>query len=619
MNNDNIVIQVLGKIGLKFIEEGYSETRTFKYLDWVKVDNDSYFMKKIECTGIPVTNTTYWEKFIHNPKKGTDYWTDEEIQAVVNQINSTTEAGQAAARANEAAEAAEKTTSDLTNLVNNFDSVRIEEGISQYFAMTPDYKVYTVKFPKWATSNSSQGEKLDDNVGKYLKCATDTIAEETNYGPAFDTYDVNANVDNEGLIHITAVKGMPEFEDTGKNDVFVLLRTYWEKIWEDENYWYYSRTYMPKEGYTICSQALNPDGSWRNYFLIAKYMGAKIDGTWYSSKGLAPTRKQASYNNCVNQMHVKGTYYSGTLLADIKHIMTTIWLKFATLNSQSVMAGNTSNGNQYKIALAESNVRRVVLTTGQANNIDILSCVSIGDAGENPTMDRNYDYFHNICDDVRVIDKEVVDDEHTALILDVEENFSTTETTYVSTMHERSGYSDLIKGRNGSPVSLTNGKHGNVIDGIEWSVGGYEVVGNSFMDINTENNTQRDVYICNDASLLTTNVSTAKTTYKKSQHKMTVTAVGSWQYITEIMLDFINGAAIITKSGQSGSGSSTGFADGLYFDAGTSGQREFLGFGALGNGSNAGASCVRADDGLGTAYWSILARLSIGALYQRVN
>lgn len=126
MSNDEKVVQVLGKVGLKFIEEGYSASRTFKYLDWIKVDNDSYFMKKNECKGIPVTNTEYWEKFIHNPKKGTDYWTAEEIQAVINQINSTTEAGEAATRANAAAEAAEDATDDLTNLLNKWDSDKIE-------------------------------------------------------------------------------------------------------------------------------------------------------------------------------------------------------------------------------------------------------------------------------------------------------------------------------------------------------------------------------------------------------------------------------------------------------------------------------------------------------------
>ena len=79
-------------------------------------------------------------------------------------------------------------------------------------------------------------------------------------------------------------------------------------------------------------------------------------------------------------------------------------------------------------------------------------------------------------------------------------------------------------------------------------------------------------------------------------------------------MDIHNGAFTISKSGESGSGSASGFADGLYIDGGSSGQREFLFFGSLGGGSGAGLSCLNALYSLSHAGWGILSRLSINGV-----
>lgn len=60
---------------------------------------------------------------------------------------------------------------------------------------------------------------------------------------------------------------------------------------------------------------------------------------------------------------------------------------------------------------------------------------------------------------------------------------------------------------------LTNGKFPIVIQGIECMVGGCETYGNAFMDI-VDATGKREVYIQNDASLLTTNITTAKSTIR---------------------------------------------------------------------------------------------------------
>lgn len=514
-----------------------------------------------------------------------------------------------------------KNTLDVSNL--KADS--IEQAIKNYFAITPDDGIYTIRFPKWETSHSCECEKLDKNADKFLNLATDTKYEETNYGPAFDTIDCNAYVDENGIRHITALKGMSDFKDTGKVDVFVLGRTYYQKMWEDDEYIYYSRTYMPKEGYTVTPMSINKDGSISPYWLIAKYVAGEIaddNGTHklYSSKGLLPAHyftnplgdeevsDSISYEGCINIFKRRGKYYSAAPSFEYLHILTTIWLKLGTRNSQSVLAGNTINSYQYKVAVAEENVSRVILTTVQANNIDLHSYISVGDPAEKTDRDRRHGYMHNIALDCEVIGKEEIDNEHVALILN-HTPFTTTETSYISTMHEKSGYSDYVLGRNGSRISNTNGKHGAVLDGIECFVGGYEVVGNAVVDIDTETG-NRVIYTTNDVTKLKSAIAIVKSTYKKILYEIPSTS-GGWKYITKVDIDLENGIAVPTSAGETGGGSGTGFADGLITDASTSGQRELLLLGHLASGAPAGVSVCRVHDWLGGASWNFLARPSI--------
>lgn len=144
-------------------------------------------------------------------------------------------------------------------------------------------------------------------------------------------------------------------------------------------------------------------------------------------------------------------------------------------------------------------------------------------------------------------------------------------------------------------------------------VGGYEVCSNAIMDIVNADGT-REIYLTNDATKLTSNVTTVKNSYTKLDTSIKASKTEAWNYITEMVIDIRNGAFTISKSGESGSGSASGFADGLYIDGGSSGQREFLFFGALWGGSSAGLSCLCASYSLSSAWWSILSRLSINGV-----
>lgn len=537
-----------------------------------------------------------------------------------------------------------KTNTALKTLEDAVESAR--EKYSQHFfenafALQRTGKVYTVKFPLWKTSHLSEGEKLDDNAGLVLEPSTKTIRGRNDYKdiPLFKTYDVNAYVDDDGVRHVTAIKGDRNFKDTGKNDVFVMGMSYYEKYWEDGQYWYYSRTDVPKNGYKIARECINKDGSIQPYGLYSKYVTGFIEGKPYSSKGLKPARYYASsteddistdnsYNGMIGYIPRKGKYYCGGMACEYKYILTSFYLKYASSNSEPIMAGCSAYNFQYIASIQSSdNNTYFPVTKSQANSIVVGAYVSVGyPYGKRTNTDRTYSSMHRYADDVKVLKKESLDDNNVAIYLDIETPFNTMPVAlsdgtngdvYITSMHWRSGFSDDVLDRDGCPCNekseLKSMIYPIVIQGIECMVGGYEVYGNAIMDI-VDASGKREVYVTNDATKLTTNVSKIKETYSKSKYSINGKKLNSWNYITKIDFDFDNGVFVQSSTGEEGSSTSTGFADGVYFDAASSGQREFLGFGTLWYRSNAGLSCLGAGYSLSDANWYCLGRISINGV-----
>lgn len=538
-----------------------------------------------------------------------------------------------------------KTNTALKTLEDAVESAR--EKYSQHFfenafALQRTGKVYTVKFPLWKTSHLAEGEKLDDNAGLVLEPSTKTIRGRNDYKdiPLFKTYDVNAYVDDDGVRHVTAIKGDKNFKDTGKTDVFVMQMSYFEKTWADDQYWYYSRTDMPKEGYTVARECINRDGTVQPYTLTAKYPTSFIDDKPYSTKGQAPARycsnpneKVKSYNNSyyglIEYCKKKGKFYSGGLMSEYKSILTSQWVMLGTTAPKTKIWGLATWWGEHTASIqsAEKHTYFPIKKT-DADNYPVGCSVSVGYKylnSDTATLERSRAEAHAYANDVKVLRKEPIDDNNVAIYLDVKEPFNTmpvnlsdtvSSEIYILPMHWQTGYSDDVLGRCGCPCDdksgLTSGRYPMVWQGVELMVGGYETFGNALMDI-VDLNT-RDVYLTNDATLLTKDDTTAKATYKKLPYQMSVTNNSKWNYVTEIKLDLENGAFVQTQSGQDGSSNATGFGDAIYFDGATSGTREFLLLGGLGYGSSAGLAFCIGSAWLGNALWDVLARLSVNAV-----
>lgn len=493
----------------------------------------------------------------------------------------------------------------------------IENALSNFFALRRTGKVYTTRIYKYDTSTSPTGVKMNDNEGLVRKPSTNTVIGQDDYREigVFMHFPCNFTVDNKGFNHVTALQGQPDFKKTGKVDVGEVTMSAWVGITDNPEYVDYHYSDSPNEalGLRPMGESINPDGTISPFMIHGKYGAGDIDGVPYSSAGLILANgsqkggKPVSYTGLIAYMRKKGSMYVGTTNWDLFYKQLMMIILYATTNSRSVMAGCNSYSMQEMAAVAETGVTRVILPKAKANNYIVGSYVSVGDIGSNTNKDRYYAYMHNLAYDVKILKIEPVDDTNSAIYLDTEP-FNTTLTTCISTMPWRTGSTDSVLGSDGSPFSNTDNKNPFKIQGIETGYGAYEVLSNVFMDIVTDEDgtPKRDVYICMDASLLTTDMNAAKTRYKKVAAQVTYTAA-SWKYISKCFVDPALGIMVPTETK---AGSTTGFCNGLYTDSGTSGQREWRSLGRLSSGTIYGLWILYANGGVGDANWYIVSGVS---------
>lgn len=493
----------------------------------------------------------------------------------------------------------------------------IENALSNFFALRRTGKVYTTRIYKYDTSTSPTGVKLNDNEGLVRKPSTNTAIGQDDYREIglFMHFPCNFIVDDNGFIHITALQGQPDFKKTGKVDVGEVTMSAWVGITDNPEYVDYHYSDSPNEalGLVPMGESINPDGTLSSFMVHGKYGAGDIDGVPYSSAGLILANgsqkggKPISHTGMIAYMKKKGSRYVGTTNWDLFYKQLMLIILYATINSRSVMTGCNSYTSQEMATVAETGVTRVILPKAKANNYIVGSYVSVGDIGSNTNKDRYYAYMHNSAYDVKILKIEPVDDTNSAVYVDAEP-FDTTLTTCISTMPWRTGSTDSVLGSDGSPFSNTDNRNPFKIQGIETGYGAYEVLSNVFMDIVTDEDgtPKRDVYICMDASLLTTDMNAAKTRYKKVAAQVTYTAA-SWKYISKCFVDPALGIMVPTETK---AGSTTGFCNGLYTDESTSGQREWLSLGGLYLGTFYGLWILHANVGVGAAYWFIVSGVS---------
>lgn len=508
---------------------------------------------------------------------------------------------------------------DEHNAVLNFGiptASAIDIAVDVLFKLPRTGKVYTVKIPRFATNPTVNCEKLDDNAGLVCEPSTDTVDGRDDYAdiPLFKWYNCNYKRDASGHAYPTAIEHLSDnYRKTGTVDVGVIQMTPYVK-WDDSDpdYILWSITDSPRDGFTPWAAAKSGDTVYP-YVIHSKFFsGVGEDGLLRSVYDLIPARNQ-SYYSLITDYAKKGAGYKGAGGEKAAWQILFNSIKYAVKSSQEKYAGCTGYNLQYPAAVQRSEkLTYFPVTAAQAKNLLVGSRVSVGygSKGSDGTVnnERSASTVHQYADEAKILKIEPIDDTTSAVYLDCDA-FDTMPVALsdtlnapitLSTMHWHSGTTDAVIGHHdGSPGSNTDSKHPYRVQGIEYAVGGYEVLSDVVLAFDDSNG--KDVYVCPAGVAHTKTDAEILANYKK---------VGSFPaddfWIGDIGFD---PETCVTWPATQGSGDKTGVGDRVYGggNASKNALRECLQGGNLWYWSGAGASFVACWNWLGHGFWAYLA------------
>lgn len=512
---------------------------------------------------------------------------------------------------------------DINN-ANELTPTKLTALVAKWYEMTRKafpWDGYS-EFYQPDVSAVTDGVKGGDNTGMVCNPSTDTVAGQDDYAghPLFAPIDVNVILDDttrEPII--TAIDGITDnFERYSPSKYVAVMQmsgfVYQEELSSVYRIGYASEPFGHKDVAPLAEAVKFSDNTMRQFVVHAKYMN-HLDGNKLTSySGVVPTGFVISHNSIQNYAKNNGTNYSGGSILDYAFLQLMFFIKYGKLSADGVIQGCVNYSYQNYALLGETNVNRILLTPSQAKQYIVGSTVLLGNYAT--STDRYY-LWSVSGQDGRIVTevKNVTIDsvEYGAVYVDGEpfdtnaNGSATTGTTYISTYHWRNGTNDKILGNDGSIVSASNGAYPAKLQGIEYSVGGYETYADVILNqyAKDDGKTVYEPFTVNDVTKQATSVTG---NYKASGLVIEHEETEGWKYIKKV--GRADGFFFPTLVGGS---SSTFLKDAFWMHKqGTTGEREWLAFGGLYGGSaHGGLSCLFGDYGLSTAGWYVLARLSL--------
>ena len=462
--------------------------------------------------------------------------------------------------------------------------------------------------PASGSAASSDGTKTGDNFGMSCTPSTLTTANRDDYAniPLFFPVDVNVVLDANGDPHITAIDGIcGTFKRSDPTVIVgVMQMTGWKKAVVDVSNGVYGWDYTDTPnltGFQPLPEAVSLlNNGVRNFVVHGKYTAGD---NWTCCSGQKVKVWDVSHNSCRSGIHNKwGNQYCGFTSADSAFLQLMLYLKYGTLDSDRVLAGCCDYNYDYTPALAETGVERVLLTTSQAANILEGSTMHLSSSARGGTV---------VADRVKVKKVETVNvggTDYGAVYVDNGgTTFDTTTSLHFSTLQWHTGSTDGVLGNDGG-INPSSAKYPVKIQGIEYMVGAWEVIGDTILNHETISSVAVEAaHICRDASKIAESITLD---YKAASFGVPKPASAGWQYPKQMREDPDLPELLFPID--IGGSSSAGPRDGFYLEAqSATGTREWLRFGYLNGGVGiAGFSCGDGS-GLGYAGWTIGGRLSL--------
>lgn len=471
--------------------------------------------------------------------------------------------------------------------------------LERWFNLLRDDKVFGVKTYNFADSASSNGELTDDSIPLGVCTpSTETVKGKDNFckEKAFWTVEVNYEIGDDGEIVITAVDNIhPEFSrEGGPGMVGVAQKSAYYYEYNDGTFNILKYSLKKHTGFKLLPEAksLTP-GVKRAFVVHAKYLGGiGADGKPTSASNLPPMIYDYSHNSQISVWRQRGANYSGISSVDVKFREMMFRLKYAKKGNSSTMVGCVNYYLEYKPAIAETDVNRVILKQAEASNLVVGSWVNVGKTSRGSGNDLKAVKIKSI----KTVSIEGT--QYSAVYLDTKKLISPTTEWFISTIPWGSGSCDHVLGVDGS-INNTNGKYPFIIQGLESQIGAYVVLADTIAsEVYADGVNTITPKVCKKAS----NISTSPTeNYQNATPFMIKGTTANWHYIQDI----IDWDDIITpKEVDGNAGSTTGYQCAIYSPI-VSGNYAWYVWAYLSHGSPCGLACSAVNFGLGGAWWLI--------------
>ena len=380
-------------------------------------------------------------------------------------------------------------------------------------------KKYTLRNLVYSVSSgtdSSVMTPMDDLVGKspaglYTEKTATVTADWADEDPM--TWYVRANALSlaDGTMNVLAVEGVDNaFDITGQSaPVYTFSVALWIKEWTEGSYEYTSWSTYNHGGYYPypCDVAPNNtkrDITWHPSFPGGLIASGDMAGGLTSGYGLKPyVRASASAGLTAAR---KTTAYEGLWNdADSKWVLKTWQLRHFNLENSGICEGCQSYNFTYPSVTSETGVKRIIIASANAANLQIGSCVSINGSGSDGRSGGLADLVRIVSIDPVTID----DTEYAAVTVDADTAFDTTTDAKISTMPWYSGDTERLPWhKDGACYSLTAGRNPLRVQGVEMISGAYDIGLDPLYSVTANETSGFDyaIYECKDSEKLSTSV-----------------------------------------------------------------------------------------------------------------
>ena len=519
-----------------------------------------------------------------------------------------------------------KTYMSVNGITRDSDAASITKQVTAFYNLLQDNYEWdgTTTFNDPDVASMSTGTRGGDNAGMVCTPSTVTTAGRDDFAglPLFACVDCNWTIDATSLTpQITAIDGVcgKFVRDDPTKFVGVLQMTgyhYYTNPGEASN-----KTYL--EGYRIgpdasrpnCApmpEAVNPDGSVRPWMIHGKYAAGLKDGKFTCCSGIAEDG-QMSHNSCHTYASAVGTGYSSMCACDLGFLQLMTRIKYASLTLEDSMVFATFYWYRGVATVAESGVKRIIIAAASKNNYVVGSQIIVGTAAGNDVQDAAmYSVSgQNGWTITDITDVTINGTAYAAIYVDAPSAFDTgagnsdaSKNTAIHTVRWKTGSTDDVKGNDGA-IDLKSGKYPIKLQGVEFGLGACEIVGDTILKLYQDTaDTAKYWYepytvkkVANQSTGLTANYIASGAKFDQSTGEGYIKAL-KWGK---------DGVLFPYATGRS---SSTYTRDYFWHNSKTVDTREWLALGGLGNGANAGLSCLGGVNWLGWTWWSNAGRLS---------